>query len=198
MRWQRRRQWKENLEIICRRVCKLGRPNRECQSKKEDLEEEKAIGEKESISHSYTPPLALPVTSVVPVCRSFTWKSYGHNSTKTLLALQSLLTEIRFLCIEGTQRTFVSFKFRWEEGRKIEPVCVIGRLALFPTITFWLPLYGEWRDKLFRSLAMWWEPPLSSSHWDMSGVLVVTWCACCGHYGVGRGRCGAAHCGDPL
>jgi hypothetical protein len=51
-----------------------------------------------------------------------------------------------------------------EWRREVEPVCVIGSPVPSPIIMSFVPLYGVWMDKLFRSEVTWWEAPLSNSH----------------------------------
>ena len=84
---------------------KAGWPKQWCQFDDVVLTWEKArIGEEASCAagYSYTPSLVLPVNSIAPVWRSFTWKQEGKNSTEAWLELQNWEIEIKFFFMDGT------------------------------------------------------------------------------------------------
>jgi hypothetical protein len=57
--------------------------------------------------------------------------------------------------MSGTQRMFLRLKTEEPESRVEEPVWVMRKPVPSPNITSSGPVYGVWRDRLFRSAVMW-------------------------------------------
>jgi hypothetical protein len=57
--------------------------------------------------------------------------------------------------MSGTQRMFLRLKKEEPECRVEEPVWVMRKPVPSPIITSFEPVYGVWRDRLWRSAVMW-------------------------------------------
>jgi hypothetical protein len=57
--------------------------------------------------------------------------------------------------MSGTQRMILRLKKEKPECRVEEPVWVMRKPIPSPIITSFEPVYGVWRDRLWRSAVMW-------------------------------------------